>query len=680
MSALRKCPDCGTDIAEGLPDRLCAACTLRGALTLENPVGETSQRIQYFGDYELQKEIARGGMGIVYKARQASLNRTVAVKMILKGHLATEADVRRFRAEGEAAANLQHPNIVAIHEIGEQHGQHYFSMDFVEGPNLAQLASAGPLQPKRAAKCVKALAEAIDYAHQKGILHRDLKPSNILVDRFDQPRITDFGLAKRMDNQSDLTLSGQVLGTPNFMPPEQAASKRGNVGRHSDIYSLGAILYFLLTGKPPFSGETTHETFHRVINEEPVPPRILNSDIPRDLQIICLKCLEKDASRRYASGASLADDLDRFLRDEPIQARPVGQVERIWRSANRHPLVTTLALALLVVFAALIFVISKTKPSSGANELAIQPAARPILPMPTRSGQGVSGMIGGKVYITSPLDGTPGYRQFFNMYDPAANIWKRLADVPTPRTLATAGIIQDKLYVAGGGAHDAPLAVLEVYDPKSNTWTSGASMPAPRAGCASAVLNGKLYVFGGVTKLDPLDTVESYDPRADKWSSEPPLLIARIGCGAATIGDTIYIVSGFTNASGLSGATGLTESWKPSGARAILKTSTPMDRPVGHAFIGVYKDLIYVAGGITSESDVANLQIFSPERLQWLAFASMPEARWGGSGAHAINGEVWIFGGWTSFAVKAALPQADIFAYDPTRNVWRRSIPSSDKE
>ena len=306
-----------------------------------------------FGDYELLEEIARGGMGVVFKARQASLNRIVAVKMILAGQLAGEAEVQRFRAEAESAAQLQHPNIVAIHEVGVLEGQHYFSMDFVEGQNLTEYVRNRPLSSRQAAKYLKTIAEAIHYAHQHGILHRDLKPSNILMDQSDQPRVSDFGLARQIKGDSDLTLSGQVLGSPNFMPPEQAAGKRSQVGPHSDVYSLGAILYYLLTARAPFAAETMTETLQQVVHNDPPSPRLLNPGMSRDLETICLKCLEKEPGKRYATAQELADELGRFLADEPIRARPVGPAGKTWRWCRRKP---ALASALLLVLVLLLVV------------------------------------------------------------------------------------------------------------------------------------------------------------------------------------------------------------------------------------------------------------------------------------------------------------------------------------
>jgi len=307
--------------------------------------------VRYFGDYELLEEIGRGGMGVIYKARQVSLNRIVAVKMILAGQLAGEADIQRFRTEAEAAANLQHPNIVAIHEVGEHEGQHYFSMDYVEGQSLAEMVREHPLPAKQSAAYLKAIAEAIHYAHQKGILHRDLKPSNVLIDRAGHPRITDFGLAKRVADDRGLTVSGQLLGTPSYMSPEQAAGKSRETGPRSDVYSLGALLYELLTGRPPFRAETPLETLRQVLDAEPAAPRLLNPTAPRDLETISLKCLEKDPRRRYASAQELGDELQRFLDGRPIDARPISAADRGWRWCRRNPVVAALTAGLALALA-----------------------------------------------------------------------------------------------------------------------------------------------------------------------------------------------------------------------------------------------------------------------------------------------------------------------------------------
>jgi serine/threonine protein kinase len=289
-----------------------------------------------FGDYELLAEIARGGMGVVYKARQKGLNRIVALKMILAGRLAGEDDLQRFRVEAEAAARLRHPNIVAVHEVGEVAGQLFFSMDFIEGRSLAERLSEGPVPGRTAAGYVEQLARAIHYAHREGILHRDLKPSNIMLDRDDHPYITDFGLAKRLDaGDSALTQTGAVLGTPSYMAPEQAAGKSKELGPTCDVYGLGAVLYELLTSRPPFRSDTPLETLLDVQDREPVPPRLLNPRVEHDLETICLKCLEKDPARRYASGDELAADLKRYLDGESIMARSYNVLARLTRALNR---------------------------------------------------------------------------------------------------------------------------------------------------------------------------------------------------------------------------------------------------------------------------------------------------------------------------------------------------------
>jgi serine/threonine protein kinase len=316
--------------------------------------------------YEFIEELGRGGMGVVFKARERKLNRIVAVKTMLAGPLASPVELQRFRAEAEAAAHLQHPNIVAIHEIGEHNGLPYFTMDFVAGGNFAEGVRTGPLDARRAAAHLKTVAQAVHYAHQRGILHRDLKPSNVLLDQFGQPRITDFGLARRLDEDSNLTRTGQILGTPNFIPPEQAAPEHGPSGPHSDVYSLGAILYFLLTAQAPFSGKTLEETLSRVLNAEPIRPRRFNPTVPRDLETICLKCLEKDPSRRYATAQSLAEELGRFLEGEPIVARPIGPLPRFWRMCRRHPVTASLAISLALTATTLAITLMATKRNPGA--------------------------------------------------------------------------------------------------------------------------------------------------------------------------------------------------------------------------------------------------------------------------------------------------------------------------
>jgi serine/threonine-protein kinase len=274
-----------------------------------------------FGGYQLQKELGRGGMGVVYVARQESLGRTVALKRVLRGELAGPADLDRFRAEARAASHLDHPNIVPVYEVGEVDGQPYFTMQYVAGTTLSARLAEGPLPPHEAATLLAAVARAIHYAHGRGVLHRDLKPSNILIDESGQPHVSDFGLAKRVEAGESLTRSGAVLGTPAYMAPEQASGRRGELGPQSDVYSLGAILYQMLTGRPPFQAATNFDTILLVLEQDPLPPRLLNPRADPDLELIALRCLQKLPTLRYPTASALADDLDAYLKGEPIAAR-----------------------------------------------------------------------------------------------------------------------------------------------------------------------------------------------------------------------------------------------------------------------------------------------------------------------------------------------------------------------
>ncbi len=319
-------------------------------------------KILYFGDYELLAEIARGGMGTVFKARQVKLNRVVAIKLISAGVLASHELVKRFKAEAEAAAGLDHPNIVPIHEIGEHDGQHFFSMKFIDGRTLGAALGRKPMPTRRAALLLINVARAVHFAHQRGVLHRDLKPSNILLDARGEPHLTDFGLAKFIQKDSTLTHTNAVLGTPAYMSPEQARGDTKAVTTAADVYGLGAVLFETLTGTPPFAGGTSLETIRQVLDEEPRRPSAYNPEVDRDLETICLKCLEKEPARRYGSAEALAEDLERWLRREPILARPASPWEKTGKWVKRKPalagaLATALLLLLIVAIGAPIAVV-----------------------------------------------------------------------------------------------------------------------------------------------------------------------------------------------------------------------------------------------------------------------------------------------------------------------------------
>jgi len=308
-----------------------------GILSLQTRPEPDRSLPRRFGDYQLLVELGRGGMGVVYQARHLSLGRVVALKMVLRGELASAADLARFRAEAQSVARLDHPHIVPVYEVGEHEGQPYFTMKYVAGATLAQRLAAGPMAAREAAHLLAPVCHAIHYAHERGILHRDLKPSNILIDLDGQSLVTDFGLAKRVEAGLELTATGAILGTPCHMAPEQAAGTRGRIGPTSDVYSLGTILYQMLTGRPPFQAASPVDTVLLVLEQEPLPPRLLNPTADRELEMIALKCLQKPPDLRYASARLLGEDLDRYLADEPIEARSgrFGQVvARMFRETH----------------------------------------------------------------------------------------------------------------------------------------------------------------------------------------------------------------------------------------------------------------------------------------------------------------------------------------------------------
>src|SRR6266699_2163921 len=351
----RVCGKCGSKLFADAPQGFCSLCLFKTGLGPlqdedEDALASSAARMQMeFGDYELLEEIGRGGQGVVYRARQKSLNRPVALKVIGLGQWAAKVHLKRFRLEAEAAARLDHPCIVPIHEVGERESCCYFSMNLVEGSQLDEVVKRKPMPLRRAAELIAKLARAVHYAHEHGILHRDIKPGNVLLDAKGEPHLTDFGLARLVETESTVTHTMEVLGTPSYMAPEQAVGNNAGVTSATDIYGLGAVFYQLLTGHPPFAGGTTFETFRLVLDTEPRQPRLWNPKIDRDLATICLKCLEKDPQRRYSSALALAEDLERWLGHEPIRARRTGVLARGRKWIRRNP-----AAAALVVMSVLL--------------------------------------------------------------------------------------------------------------------------------------------------------------------------------------------------------------------------------------------------------------------------------------------------------------------------------------
>lgn len=377
-AVIRVCRRCDTKIFSDAPEGLCMGCVLETALGISpdksvadgddcGPIqnadakaeprkktrGRAASMLGELGDYELLEEIGRGGQGVVFRARQKSLNRIVAVKVIGLGQWATPAHLKRFRLEAEAAASLDHPCIVPIYEIGERDGQCYFSMKFVEGGQLDEVIKHTPISIRQAAELIAKVAHTVHYAHEHGILHRDIKPGNILLDQKGEPHLTDFGLARLVESESTVTRTVEVLGTPSYMAPEQAAGNNRKLTRGTDVYGLGAVLYYLLTGHSPFAGGTTYETIKLLLETEQRPPRLWNANVDRDLSTICQKCLEKDPKRRYSSALALADDLEHWLKHEPIQARPTGVIGSGKKWLQRNPTAATAVALSLALVAAL---------------------------------------------------------------------------------------------------------------------------------------------------------------------------------------------------------------------------------------------------------------------------------------------------------------------------------------
>jgi serine/threonine protein kinase/Tfp pilus assembly protein PilF len=359
-AVIRVCSKCGAEIPADAPEGGCPGCLLESGLGFpdtddtsnhEAQTARAAEMLRELGDYELLEEIGRGGQGVVFRARQKSLNRIVALKVVSLGQWASDAHLKRFRREAEAAASLDHPCIVPIYEVGEREGACYFAMKFVRGGQLDEVVSRRPLSIRQAAELIAKLARTVHYAHQHGVVHRDIKPGNVLVDVNGEPHLSDFGLARLLETESTMTGTQEMIGTPSYMAPEQALGNKAQLTSATDVYGVGAVFYQLLTGHPPFLGGTTYETIRLLLDAEPRPPRLLNPKVPRDLSTICLKCLEKDPKHRYSSTLTLAEDLEHWLKHEPIRAHHAGIFTRARKWIQRNPstaMLVTLSVALAI--------------------------------------------------------------------------------------------------------------------------------------------------------------------------------------------------------------------------------------------------------------------------------------------------------------------------------------------
>ena len=353
----RICPRCGGPL-EATPDgwpSVCSACAAAGSDVDTKTSAENGPRAaahdyrgRTFGGYEIIKEVSRGAMGVVYQARQPLLSRVVALKVLIAGDMASEVQVARFQREAQAAARLRHPAIVPIHDVGVFEGKSFYTMDFIEGQPLSRLIKAEAISTRRALELAADMADALDYAHEQGVVHRDVKPSNIMVDSAGKVHIMDFGLAKQLDSDTRFTRTGTTIGTPSYMPPEQAGGDSRQADHRADVYSLGAVLYEMLTGRPPFAGETMMNTLMQVLNDEPAPPKRLNPRIHRDVQTIVLAAMEKRPERRYPTMRAFAADIRRFIAGESISARPAGLAYRSWKWLKKYR-TTVFALAAVAV-------------------------------------------------------------------------------------------------------------------------------------------------------------------------------------------------------------------------------------------------------------------------------------------------------------------------------------------
>jgi N-acetylneuraminic acid mutarotase len=557
------------DLEAPLREALLAGERLDRAFGARRGTGVPGGRV--LGDFRVGREIGRGGMGVVYEAEQVSLARRVALKVLHPAVTFGPKAVERFRREARTAGSLVHPHVVPVYAMGEADGVCWYAMEWVRGTTLAQAidalrgageAGAGDDVPAgrspfgspsdgrahyaRLAAAVAGVADALHAAHGAGVVHRDVKPANLVIDGAGAMKVMDFGLAF-VEGEVSRTVTGDLLGTPAYMSPEQAGGGHVPVDARSDVYSLGATLYEAVALRPPFEGRDAYAVCARVLSRDPVPPRRHEPRVPRDLETIVLRAMEKDPGRRYPDARAMADDLRAFAEGRAIRARRVGPLARAARVARRHPAATALATAVLLLAAAVGHLALGAASGDGGSARPGPPATSAWKELPSLSVASyalAAAVVEGKAYAISGF-----FTPRVEVYDPAARAWRPAAPLPRAVQYASVAVAEGRIHLFGGdsGTSEA-LASTLVYDPAADAWSVRAPMPGgPRWASGAAAIGGKVYVVGGTdgSPTGALDRLEVYDPAADAWTTRTPLPEPRVVSGAAAaIGGRLYVAGG----------------------------------------------------------------------------------------------------------------------------------------